>query len=136
MRRLLDPAPDVYLPAAVAWDAYETACERLMPADASASPSLDQVLAMPRLEAYYMQHSTFLKANELIDPVSQFRHVPAIIVHGRYDILCPVEGTVKSAEAWPEAKLVIVVDAGHSARESGIGRHLLEATHQFRTLGD
>ena len=62
------------------------------------------------------------------------RHVPAIIVHGRYDMLCPVEGAVVLADAWPEAMLTIVPDAGHSAFEPGTRRALVAATDRFRNL--
>ena len=136
LRRLLNPDPAVHMPAAIAWERYETSCERLMPPDSDDSPPPANPLAMPRIEAYYMRHGSFLRDNELIDAVPRFRHVPAVIVHGRYDMLCPVEAAVALAAAWPEAKLAIVPDAGHSALEPGTRRQLVAATDCFRELGD
>src|SRR5688572_13282548 len=113
LRRLLDPDPAVHMPFAIAWDKYETSCATLMPP--VAEPVRPNMLAMPRIEAHYMQHRCFMRPNELVDAVPRFRHVPAVIVHGRYDMLCPVEGALELAKAWPEAQLVIVPDAGHAA---------------------
>ncbi len=135
LRRLLDPDPAVHMPAAAAWETYETSCERLMPPELRPpEPPPANSLAMPRIEAYYMRHGSFLRDNELIDAVPRFRHVPGVIVHGRYDMLCPVEGAVKLAAAWPEAQLSIVPEAGHSAFEPGIRRELVAATDRFRDL--
>jgi proline iminopeptidase len=134
LRRLMDPDPAVHTPAAIAWDRYETQCATLLPA--AEEPVRANVLAMPRLEAHYMHHRCFLRENELLDAVPRFRHVPAVIVHGRYDMLCPVEGALALAAAWPEATLVVVPDAGHAATEPGIRRQLVAATNRFRDLTD
>jgi proline iminopeptidase len=136
LRRLLDPDPEVHLPAAIAWEKYETSCERLMPPDAGRDSARHNILSVPRIEAYYMRHAAFLRENELIDAVERFRHVPAVIVHGRYDMLCPVEGAVALAAAWPQARLSIVADAGHSAWEPGIRRELVAAMDRLRTLDE
>jgi proline iminopeptidase len=136
LRRLLDPDPAVHMPAAVAWETYETSCERVLPPETPPSQPEYNALAMPRIEAFYMHHSAFLRENELIEAVPKFRHVPAEIVHGRYDMLCPVEGALALAAAWPEASLSIVADAGHSALEPGIRRRLVAATNRFRALDD
>ena len=104
LRRLLDPDPAVHLPAAIAWDRYETSCATLLPP--AAEPVRANILAMPRIEAHYMHHRCFLRENELLDAVPRFRHVPGVIVHGRYDMLCPVEGALALAAVWPEAALI------------------------------
>jgi proline iminopeptidase, Neisseria-type subfamily len=132
LRRLLDPDPAVHMPAAITWDRYETSCATLMPP--VAEPLRANMLSMPRLEAHYMHHRCFMRENELIDAVPRFRHVPGVIVHGRYDMLCPVEGALELAAAWPAAQLVIVPDAGHAATEPGIRRALVAATDRFRNL--
>jgi proline iminopeptidase len=134
LKRLLDPDPAVHLPAAIVWDRYETSCATLMPP--VTEPLRANMLSMPRLEAHYMQHRCFMRANELIESVPRFRHVPGVIVHGRYDMLCPVEGALELAKAWPEAQLFIVPDAGHAATEPGIRRQLVAATNRFRDLKD
>jgi len=136
LRRLLDPDPTVHLPAAIAWETYEMSCAHLLPWDAVDKDRERIVLSMPRIEAYYMRNSAFLRENELIEAVPRFRHVPAVIVHGRYDMLCPVEGAVALAAAWPEATLSIVPDAGHSATEPGIRQNLVAAADRFRELAD
>lgn len=135
-RRLIDPDPAVHMPAAVAWVTYETRCETLLPhAGGQESPS-ESTLALARIEAHYMRHDSFLGKTELLDAVPGFRHVPAVIVHGRYDMLCPVDGAVALARAWPEATLLIVPDAGHSALEPGTRQRLIEATDRFRSIDD
>jgi proline iminopeptidase len=136
LRRLLNPDPAVHMPAAIAWEKYETSCERLLPPEPEDSSPHANPLSMPRIEAYYMRHGAFLSANALIDAVPRFRHVPAVIIHGRYDMLCPVEAAVALAAAWPEATLTIVADAGHSAMEPGTRRRLVAATDRFRDLVD
>jgi proline iminopeptidase len=99
-------------------------------------PLRANMLSMPRLEAHYMANRCFLRDNELLDAVPRFRHVPGVLVHGRYDMLCPVEGALQLAAAWPEAQLVIAPDAGHAATEPGIRRALVAATDRFRDLKD
>ncbi|HEY4369612.1 MAG TPA: prolyl aminopeptidase [Steroidobacteraceae bacterium] len=130
-RRLIDPDPGIHMAAAAVWDRYETLCSTLLPGSTSASPSR---LALARLEAHYMRHKVFLRENELIDAVPRFRDVPCSIIHGRYDMLCPVDGAVELANAWTGASLTIVPDAGHSAFEPGIRRELVMATDRFRYL--
>ena len=132
-RRLNDPDPTVHTPAAVAWDRYETLCSRLLPVGAGAGGSR---LALARLEAHYMTHGAFLRPNELVEAVPRFRHVPGIIIHGRYDMLCPLEGAFELAAAWPEASLEVVANAGHSALEPGISQRLVAATDRFRALAE
>ena len=130
-RRLNDMNPAVYGPAAQTWDRYETRCSRLLPvAEGTGGSSL----ALARLEAHYMTHAAFLRPNELVEAVPHFRHVPAVIIHGRYDMLCPLEGAFALASAWPEASLEVVPDAGHSALESGTLQRLVAATNRFRVL--
>ena len=130
-RRLNDPDPAIHQPAAIAWDRYETRCSRLLPSGGGGGGSR---LSLARLEAHYMTHGAFLQPNELVEAVPRFRHVPGIIIHGRYDMLCPLEGAVELASAWSEAVLEVVPDAGHSALEPGITQRLVAATDRFREL--
>jgi proline iminopeptidase len=130
-RRLNHPDPLIHTPAASVWDQYETRCSRLLPSGASSSGSR---LSLARLEAHYMTHGAFLQPNELVESVPRFRRVPSVIIHGRYDMLCPLEGAVELATAWPESVLEVVPDAGHSALEPGITQRLVAATNRFREL--
>ena len=72
--------------------------------------------------------------NYLIENVDKIRHIPAVIVHGRYDIICPVIQAWDLHKAWPEADLHIIPDAGHSIYEEGIKNKLLEYTDKFLKL--
>ena len=136
LRRLADPDPETHMAAAAAWDRFETLCSKLLPGPED-SPACDASrLSLARIEAHYMAHAAFLRENELLDAVPRFRHVPCAIVHGRYDMLCPVDGAVELASAWPEATFEIVPDAGHSAMEPGTRRRLVLATDRFRSLAE
>lgn len=127
-RRLNDPDPAVHLPAARAWDAYESACSTLLPPEAVPTPPSDAAaLALARLEAHYFVHRGFLDDNQLLRDIGRIRHLPCSIVQGRYDVVCPAATAYALAQAWPEAEFVVVPDAGHSVREPGITRELLAA---------
>ncbi|MGE5516575.1 MAG: prolyl aminopeptidase [Bacteroidota bacterium] len=128
-RRLTDPDPAIHLPAARAWCAYEEACARLVPRVAAGDGSGDGAasLAMARLECHYMVHQGFLAPGQLLDGVGRIRHLPAIIVQGRYDMVCPPVSAWDLARDWPAARLVMVPDAGHSAMEPGIRLALVAA---------
>jgi proline iminopeptidase len=133
-RRLTDPDAQTHLPAAVAWDRYESACSTLLPA---AEPvvrpdSNAAALAIARIEAHYFMHRAFLAEGQLLDGVHRIRHLPCTIVQGRYDIVCPPVTAHALALAWPEAELVVVPDAGHSVREPGITRALVNAVERMR----
>ena len=81
-----------------------------------------------------MTHGAFLQPDELVESVPRFRHVPGVIIHGRYDMLCPLQGATELASEWPEAVLEIAPDAGHSALEPNIAHRLVAATNRFREL--
>ena len=58
--------------------------------------------------------------------------MPCTIVHGRYDVVCPVQTAYELAQAWPEAEFIVVPDAGHSVREPGIARELVAAVERMK----
>jgi len=62
----------------------------------------------------------------------KIKDLPAIIVQGRYDVICPPQAAGELADAWPQARLTIVDDAGHSALEPGIRAALVAATEWFK----
>jgi len=136
LARLTDPDPAMHMPAAMVWKTYEQRCSTLLPrpateTDRAAGP---ETLAMARIEAHYMAHRCFLGRDQLIEEIDRLRHIPAVLVHGRYDMICPMDGAEALARAWPEAPLTIVPDAGHSATEPGIGAALMAATEAFKRL--
>ncbi len=133
-RRLVDPDPQVHLPAARAWSAYEGACSTLLPSPETVTAFQQDrmALGLARIEAHYFKHDLFLSDAALLSGVDRIRHLPAIIVQGRYDIVCPIVSADELHRAWPEADYVVVPDAGHSAMEPGVRRALLRAVEQFK----
>jgi proline iminopeptidase len=91
-------------------------------------------LALARLEAYYLANNGFLKENYLINNMDSIRHLPGVIIQGRYDMVCPPTTAYRLASAWPEARIEIVADAGHSALEPGIRKALVEATEMMKKI--
>jgi proline iminopeptidase len=133
-RRLVDPDPAVHLPAARAWDAYESACSTLLPRHEGLVRHDDDraALAIARIEAHYFMHAGFLREGQLLDGVARVRRLPCTIVQGRYDVICPPVTADALARAWPEAEYVVVPDAGHSVREPGITRALVQAVARMQ----
>lgn len=135
-KRLTDPDPEVHMPAARAWASYEARCSTLRPnPDAVRAISASQrTLALARIEAHYLANGAFLKPDQLFANMDTIRHLPGAIVHGRYDMVCPIETADKLACAWPEAEFTIVPDAGHSALEPGTRAALLTAVEALREV--
>jgi len=135
-RRLDDPDPDIHMPAAHAWARYEGSCVSLLPqpeaSDEFASPA--NALALARLECHYFRHGAWLEPDQLLKGIDRIRHIPAVIVQGRYDVICPPETAETLARAWPEADCHLIADAGHAVSEPGITSALIEAADRFRSL--
>lgn len=129
-KRLISEDPGVYQPAADVWSRYESSCARLRPlrgSDAGGS------LPLARLEAHYFVNRMFMPDGHLLNSIANIRHLPATIIQGRYDVICPPFTATKLAEAWPGANLIIVDDAGHSAFEPSILQSLIDAVERFKT---
>ncbi|HXC28048.1 MAG TPA: prolyl aminopeptidase [Stellaceae bacterium] len=133
-RRLIDPDPRVHMAAARAWSLYEGACSTLLPnPETIAAFGEDRLaLGLARIEAHYFSRHLFSGADDLILRVDRIRHLPGVIVQGRYDMVCPIRSADELARAWPEAEYVIVPDAGHSAMEPGIREQLVLAIERMR----
>ena len=134
LRRLTDPDPAVHLPASRAWSEYEGTCSTLLPtAAAVASFARDRAaLGLARVEAHYFANGLFLPPGGLLGRMKVMAHLPAEIVQGRYDMVCPARSAFDLAAAWPGARLTIVPDAGHSALEPGTRRALIAALERLR----
>lgn len=132
--RLTHPDPAVHMPAAHSWSTYEGACSKLIPdPNTIAYYANDRVaLGLARIEAHYFKNNIFLPDNALLENAHKLRHIPAIIVQGRYDVVCPIVTAHDLTQAWPEAEFRIVPDAGHSAWEVGIRKELVRATEAFK----
>jgi proline iminopeptidase len=81
-----------------------------------------------------MHRGFFEHEDQLFEQIPRIRHLPGVIVHGRYDVVCPLETAWELHERWPETRLEVVADAGHSAFEPGTVHHLVAATDRFREL--
>jgi len=136
-RRLVDPDPAVHQPAAHEWATFEASCSTLLPSpELVAAFGRDKTaLSLARIEAHYFANDIFLPGNSLLANVGRLRTIPAVIVQGRYDAVCPIVSADELARAWPEARYVIVADAGHSAFEPGICRELVAACDRFARTG-
>lgn len=135
-RRLENPDPEVNIPAARAWAAYEATCSTLRPNGDAVAAMRDPTgaLALARLEAHYLAHNAFLEDGALLANIGAIRHLPGVIVQGRYDMVCPPATANRLAKAWPEARFEIIADAGHSALEPGIRAALLKATEMMKQV--
>ncbi|MHC8492050.1 prolyl aminopeptidase [Thalassospira sp. SM2505] len=124
---------DAAIEAARVWSAYEATCCTLLPDEGLVEDfeSDEVALALAKLEHHYFVHRCFFEPNQLLENVSRINHLPVVIVQGRYDVVCPPTSAFALKDAWPEATLVIVDDAGHAASEPGIVRELVRAMDQF-----
>jgi proline iminopeptidase len=134
LRRLTDPDPTVHMAAARSWSNYEGLCSTLMPSpETVASFAQDRsALGLARIEAHYFANNLFLPSEGLLAGMHRLSHVPAEIVQGRYDMVCPPISAFELAEAWRMARLTVVPDAGHSALEPGVRTALVSAVERFR----
>jgi proline iminopeptidase len=135
-KRLNDPDPAVHMPAARAWARYEGSCVSLIPepdtADDFASDA--KALTLARLECHYFSNDSWLEPDQLLKGAERIRGIPAVIVQGRYDVICPIRTADALARAWPEARYIVIDDAGHAVSEPGITAALVEAMDGFRGL--
>ncbi|MCC6633612.1 MAG: prolyl aminopeptidase [Gammaproteobacteria bacterium] len=124
--------------AARAWSIWEGATShlRMDPGYVAKFKDADYAAAFARIECHYFVNGGFLDADDqLLRDVTKIRHIPATIVQGRYDVVCPMRSAWHLHRAWPEAELVVVPDAGHSAFEPGIARALRKAADGYSRGG-
>ena len=136
-RRLTSEDAKVRHAAAEAWARWEGSTLRLLPdLELLKNFTGDSIApALARIEChYFMNNAFFTSDNWIIENISKIQHIPARIVHGRYDVVCPIQNAWDLHKAWPEAKLEIIADAGHAAGEAGIVDALVRATDEFAKL--
>ena len=131
-RRLMSPDTNVHIPAANAWNRYESDCSTLIPKTSQNLKS--NSIALARIEAHYFVNNMFLKDNLILDNIGTLMEKPAIIIQGRYDIICPTKSAFDLANRWPKCNLKIISDAGHSASEPGIQSALVTSIDDMRSL--
>ena len=133
-RRLNNPDPEVQMQAARAWSLWEGSALRLVPDPETMEEFGEIALALARIENHFFHNNCFFESdNYLLENVHRFRHIPAILIHGRYDMVCPVKNAYDLHRAWPESKLQIVPDAGHAGSEEGIIKALVAATNERKS---
>lgn len=133
-RRLTSEDAKIRLEAARAWAIWEASTSMLMQ-DANLVNRFgadEFALAFARIEChYFVNHGFFDQDDQLLQNVDRIRHIPGVVVQGRYDVVCPATTAWELHRAWPEARFVMVQKAGHSALEPGIVNALIEATDTF-----
>jgi len=136
-KRLTGPQPE-RSKAAAAWSKWEMATSRLHVDDENIAKASDGDFAdkFARIEAHYFVNGGWMRDGQLLEKaeVDKIRHIPCTIVQGRYDAVCPAKTAWELHKAWPEAKFIIVPDAGHSWREPGTTKALVEATDAYASL--
>ena len=133
-RRLTSDTESVRLEAARAWSIWEGSTSKLFPDQQLIDHSGEAyfALALARIECHYFMNNCFFETdNYLIENVNKIRHIPAVIVQGRYDVVCPITSAWNLHRSWPEAEFNIIPDAGHSAMEPGISSALVAATDRL-----
>lgn len=119
--------------AAKHWSLWEGSAATLRPnqelVDAFSDPHM--ALSLSRTECHYFRHKSFIKPNQIIDNMSRIAAIPGVIIHGRYDMICPLENAQTLADHWPAADMQIIRDAGHASCEPGIVDALVKASDHF-----
>ena len=131
-KRLTSGDESVRMAAARAWGGWEGSALTLAESpETEAEFSAPEVaVSLARIEAHYFRNHTFLEPDQLLRDIGRIRDIPATIVHGRYDIICPVKNAFDLHQAWPEAGFHVVL-SGHAASEPAIVDKLVEATDRF-----
>ena len=133
-KRLTSSDPKIRQEAARAWSIWEASTSKLLP-----SPQLVKDFsgdkfaeAFARIECHYFMNGGFLeRENQLLENIDSIRHIPGFIVQGRYDVVCPMVSAWELHQAWPEAELIVIPDAGHSITEPGIRSALIESVDKL-----
>lgn len=136
-RRLTGHDESIQLMCAQRWSAWEMSTSRLLVDHEllKRAETDSWALQFAKIEAHYFVNGGFFRNDmHIFEDIEKIRHIPATIIQGRYDIVCPAETAWHLHKCWPEAELCIVDDAGHSAKEPGITTQLLNATDKYKTL--
>lgn len=115
--------------AARAWSLWEGRCATLRPHQdiIDTFGDLHLAISLARIEAHYFMNNAFIEANQILENMSIIKDIPATIIHGRYDVICPLDNATELHKHWPNSQLQIVRDAGHSSLEPSITDALIKA---------
>lgn len=135
-KRLTSDDLDVRLQAAKAWSVWEGSTSKLLP-DPQKKADFEEekfATAFARIECHYFINGGFFETDAwILENVYKIRHIPSVIVQGRYDMPCPMRSAWDLHKAWPEAEFHMIDDAGHASSEPGIASALVEATNGWLT---
>lgn len=128
-RVLTGPNEVARMAAAKAWSGWEGRTLTLVesPAVVDHFSNAHTALSLARIECHYFMHDSFLEPNQILRDAHRLKDIPGVIVHGRYDIVCPLESAWELHQAWPQAEFKIVPGAGHAASERGTTDVLIRA---------
>ena len=131
-RRLTSANELEQIQAAKAWSIWEGRCATLHPnskvVEHFGHPHV--AIALARIECHYFMNNAFLEPDQIVRDAGRLANIPGVIVHGRYDMVCPLDNALALHQAWPEAELHIIRDAGHSASEPAIVDALLRGVEE------
>jgi proline iminopeptidase len=132
-RRLMGEDDLTRMAAAKAWSLWEGQCLSLQPSPKTIDNFSDPffAIALARTECHYFVNRCFLEPNQILRDLPKIRHLPVIIVHGRYDMVCTFDNAWLLHQSWSGSELNIIRDAGHSSQEPGIASALVEATQNI-----
>ena len=137
-QRLTSNNEIVRMGAAKAWSIWEGSSVTLLPdknvVDHFSDPHI--ALSIARIECHYFCNNCFLGPNQLIADMASISHVPGYIVHGRYDMVCPIDQAFLLKQHWEEARLKVIDDAGHAVTEKGIANALVESCNSMLEILD
>ncbi|MEX2131954.1 MAG: prolyl aminopeptidase [Pseudohongiellaceae bacterium] len=122
--------------AAKSWASWENHCSTLRPSSDLLKNVTKQhnALALGRIEAHFFLNNGFIEENQILKNMERIKHIPGKIVHGRYDMVCPLDNAVSLHEAWSASELYIIREAGHSAFEPGIVDALIRSTQDMAAM--
>ena len=122
--------------AAKIWSQWEATVSKLYydPKLVEAFGEPEFALAFARIESHYFKHKGFLGENQLLKETHKIAHIPGVIIHGRYDMCCPVTNAWDLHKVWPKADLCIIPDAGHALAEIGIAKTAIQYTNLYGGL--
>jgi proline iminopeptidase len=131
-RRITGTDPRARSEAVRCWNEFEECTDMLVRKSREQAPLTIGDIGRAVIEVHYLQNQAFLTPNQLLQNIERIRRIPAVIIQGRYDMICPLETAWALHLAWPEADFRIVPDAGHSWKEPGTISQTILATDRFR----
>lgn len=135
-RRLIGDDEIARMSAAKAWSVWEGRCSTLLADNTTRDRFSDPhfALSLARIECHYFSNDSFLDHNQLLRDADRLADIPGIIVHGRYDVVCPIENAFELHSAWPRSQLRIIPDSGHAAGEPATVNALIKSTTEIARL--